>query len=153
MEQRTCGCPLEELGWATHLHTVRSYEKLTAGGMNFLDADVIRVLEELLPARFGGAPSHYQLVEEEGEDGRPHLRLLVHPAVGPLSAEAVTEAFLGAIGGGSGVERVMGLVWREGRILQVERRAPVATASGKILHVHIDRQGRRPRSGGREQRT
>ena len=33
--QRTCRCPLEQLGWTTHLHTVRSFEKLTAGGMTF----------------------------------------------------------------------------------------------------------------------
>ena len=30
--QRACGCPLEALGWVTHLHTIRSFEKLTAGG-------------------------------------------------------------------------------------------------------------------------
>src|SRR6185295_18177754 len=35
--QRRCGCSLERLGWTTHLHTIRSYEKLTASGMTFLD--------------------------------------------------------------------------------------------------------------------
>jgi len=29
------------LGWTTHLQTIRSYEKLTAGGMTFPDTDVI----------------------------------------------------------------------------------------------------------------
>src|SRR5207249_8018491 len=33
MSERACGCPLERAGWKTHLHTIRSYEKLTAGGM------------------------------------------------------------------------------------------------------------------------
>jgi len=76
MTRRACGCPLEQLGWATHLHTIRSYEKLTSGGMTFLDTDVIRVLEEVLPARFGGAPTDYQLLEDEADDGSPRLRLL-----------------------------------------------------------------------------
>ena len=55
MTRRTCGCYLERLGWRSHLHTIRSFEKLTAGGMTVLDADVVRILEDLLPARFGGA--------------------------------------------------------------------------------------------------
>lgn len=141
--QRRCGCPLEAIGWTTHLHTIRSYEKLTAGGMTFLDADLTRVLEDVLPARFGGGPTHYQLVEEETADGHPRLRLLAHPVVGPLDAKAVAETFLTAISPGSGVERVMGLLWRDGGFLAVERRAPEGTASGKILHLHV---GSRPSS-------
>jgi hypothetical protein len=66
ISERGCGCPLERLGWTTHLHDIRSQEKLTAAGMTFLDTNVIRVLEEVLPARFGGAPTDYQLVEDEG---------------------------------------------------------------------------------------
>ncbi|MBA2448831.1 MAG: hypothetical protein H0V51_12475 [Chloroflexi bacterium] len=142
IERRVCGCPLERLGWATHLHTVRSFEKLTAGGMTFLDADVIRVLEEVLPARFGGGPTDYQLLEEEEDDGRPRLRLLVHPSVGPLDGDAVADAFLRAIGHGSGADRVMGLLWREAGFVRVERRAPRTTPSGKILHLHVDRGAR-----------
>jgi len=140
--RRACGCPLETLGWTTHLHTIRSYEKLTAGGVTFLDSDVIRVLEEVLPARFGGAPTHYQLLEEEDGDGRPRLRLLVHPTVGPIDSDIVADAFLSAIGAGSGAERVMELLWRDGRFLRVERMAPRVTPSGKILHLHQSRDAR-----------
>ena len=140
LTRRDCGCPLEELGWRTHLHTVRSFEKLTAGGMTFLDTDVIRVLEEVLPARFGGGPTDYQLAEEEGADGQPRLRLVVHPAVGPLDADALIEVFLAEIGSGAGAERVMAIQWRMARLLRVERRPPRATASGKILHLHREYQ-------------
>jgi len=135
MIRRACGCPLERLGWTTHLHTIRSYEKLTAGGMTFLDTDLVRVLEEVLPARFGGGPTDYQLVEEETEDGHPRLRLLVHPTVGALDTQAVAETFLTAISPGSGVERVMGLLWRDAGFLRVERRSPESTPGGKILHL------------------
>ncbi|HXJ77421.1 MAG TPA: hypothetical protein VMS64_01965 [Candidatus Methylomirabilis sp.] len=86
--QRSCGCVLEKLGWTTHVVGVRSFEKLTAGGMTFFDTDLIRVLEEVLPARFAGGPTDYQLIEEEYTDGRPCLRLLVHPALGPLDSSA-----------------------------------------------------------------
>lgn len=136
---RACGCHMERLGWTTHLHAIHSYEKLTAAGMTFMDTDIIRVLEEVLPARFGGAPTDYQLVEEESQDGQPRLRLIVHPALGPLNATEVANALLTAIGAGSGVERVMSLVWRDADLLRVERRVPYTTASGKILHLHVNR--------------
>jgi hypothetical protein len=105
--------------------------------MTFLNSDIIRVLEEVLPAHFGGGPTDYQLVEEEAVDGdgQPKLRLLVRPSLGPLDESAVVEAFLAAIGGGSGVERVMELQWRQTNWLRVERRAPLSTAAGKILHL------------------
>ena len=133
--ERRCGCPMEALGWRTHLRAIRSFEKLTAGGMTFIDTDVIRVLEQILPGRFGGSPIDYQLIEEETEDGRPRLRLLVHPRVGPLDSAAVESAFLDEIGAGSGSERIMALQWREGRLLRVEREPPRSGATGKILHV------------------
>jgi hypothetical protein len=135
LTRRTCGCPLERLGWTTHLQTVRSFEKLTAGGMTFFDTDVIRVLEKGLPARFGGRPTDYQLVEETAA-GQPRLRLLVHPSVGPLDENEVADIFLALIGGGSGSKRVKELQWRQAGVLQVERRPPMATASGKSLHLH-----------------
>jgi hypothetical protein len=106
--------------------------------MTFLDVDVIRILEEVLPAKVGGAPTDYQLCEEEGEDGRPRLRLLVHPAVGRADPGRVKEAFLEALAAsGGGPQRVMSLVWWQGDLLTVERRPPRATPTGKILHLHV----------------
>jgi hypothetical protein len=135
IDLRRCGCPLDALGWRPHLHGIRSFEKLTAGGMTFLDVDVVRVLEEVLPRQFGGGPTDYQLAEDEGPDGRPRLTLLVHPVVGPVAPERVIAAFLTAIGPGAGTERIMAGVWAQGHLLTVERRPPVATASGKVLHL------------------
>jgi hypothetical protein len=134
---RECGCALEQLGWTTHFHSVRSFEKLTAGGMTFLDHDVIRVLEEVLPARFGGGPTDYQLVEGEDVDGAPCLRLLVSPALGPLDEVEIRTVFLDAIGSGVGVERVMRLNWEQGKLIHVERLAPRTTRTGKVLHLHL----------------
>jgi hypothetical protein len=132
---RACGCPLERLGWTVHLRDVRSYEKLTGQGITFLDSDVVRILEEILPGRFGGTPTDYQLVEEEGEGGQAVVRLLVHPGIGPLDPSAVAEVFLSAIGSGDGGEWMMAQIWRDARTLRVERRKPLSTASGKIHHL------------------
>ena len=135
VSRRSCGCPLEQLGWTTHLHTIRSFEKLTAGGVAFLDTNVVRVLEEVLPARFGGGPTDYQLIETEAEGGGSRIRLRVHPRLGPIDEAAVADAFLEEIGHGSGAERVAELLWREAGLVTVEREPPRFTDSCKILHL------------------
>ena len=38
----------------------------------------------------------------------------------------------------------MELQWREARMLRVVRESPRRTASGKILHLHLDKQGQVP---------
>ena len=140
LDERRCGCPLDIIGWRRHLRTVRSFEKLTAGGMTFQDLDVIRALEEILPARFGGQPSDYQLVESEAPDGRPRVRLLVDPAVGPLEPGTVRDTLLGALAENGQPERIMALQWRLGGWLDVERRPPHRTGTGKILHLHQEQR-------------
>jgi hypothetical protein len=135
LERRTCGCPQESLGWATHLHDIRSFEKLTAGGMTIVDADVILILDEVLPRRFGGGPTSYQLVEVTSEEA-PRLSLLVHPALGRLDEGAIRDAFLESIADLSPAGRVTALRWRADGLPRVERRPPLTTATGKILHIH-----------------
>jgi hypothetical protein len=135
IRERRCGCPLERLGWTTHLNTVRSFEKLKVGGVPFLESHLIRLLEEVLPQRFGGGPTDYQLLEtdEEVVAGQPRLRLLIHPAVGHLDADAVTQTVLRALEEvGVPVDRL----WRQPSWFTVERCAPLVTAHGKIQHVH-----------------
>jgi hypothetical protein len=104
--------------------------------MTFLDADAIAALEEVLPARFGGSSTDYQLVEQEAADGQPRLVLIVSPRVGPVDGTEVASVLLAALGAGSSASRVGELLWRERGLLRVERREPLAVASGKVLHLH-----------------
>jgi hypothetical protein len=134
--KRTCGCPLERLGWRTHLHTIRSFEKLTAGGVTFLDSDIIRLLEETLPVQFGGGPTDYQLVETETPDGRPRVTLVVHPRVGEIEPRLLAETFLDALSRQGESAALWQQLWQESGVLRVERRAPWTTANSKILHLH-----------------
>jgi hypothetical protein len=136
--ERPCGCPVEALGWSPHIANVRSYEKLTAGGTTFDDSDLIDVLERVLPGQFGGTATDYQLVERDDAHGRPTLALRVHPRLGPLDDAAVAEAFLQAVGT-SPVGRAMVEGWRQTGMVRVEREAPHATSSAKILHLHVER--------------
>jgi len=150
LTERRCGCPMERLGWGTHLHSIRSFEKLTAGGMTFHDTDVVRILEEVLPQRFGGGPTDYQIIEDAAaEDGQPRLRLLVHPSIGPIDPAAVSDTFLHALGRGGEHLRQMAIQWKQAGFLRVEREAPRRTGAGKILHLMAapsrDQESRRDR--------
>jgi hypothetical protein len=101
----------------------------------------VRVLEEVLPGRFGGSPTDYQIVESPAGDGMPRITLLVHPRLGPLDERSLADAFLASLAPGDGGEHLMGVVWRQGDVLRVDRRPPIATSTGKIQHFVLTAGG------------
>ncbi|MDP2689482.1 MAG: hypothetical protein Q8P48_05150, partial [Deltaproteobacteria bacterium] len=135
LEERSCGCPLGGLGFTTHLSQIRSYEKLTSGGVTFLGTELMRLVEEVLPKRFGGHPTDYQLAEEE-EGGLPRVNIVVSPRVGDVDENALLSAMLQALRAYPGGD-IMSEQWEQGQTLRVVRREPYTTASAKILPLHI----------------
>lgn len=133
LETKRCGCLFDEVGYFTHLHTIRSFEKLTGIGTTILGGDLFRVLEECLPPRFGGTVTDYQLLEEQEANGRPRYTLLVSPDVGPVDEARLLATFLDELGGLRHHYRFMTNLWREAGVVAVQRRRPVATARGKVL--------------------
>lgn len=136
IDERDCGCPLQKVGWRRHLHDVRSFEKLTTLGVTFLGSDLIPILEQVLPAAFGGAPTDFQLVEGESPDGQPFLEIRVHPQVGPLDPTLVMDVFCSAISRNSSTWAERLRLWRDAGTLRVSRQEPKASKAGKILHIH-----------------
>lgn len=138
MSTRACGCPMGRLGFHTHLRDIRSYEKLTSEGVTFLGTELLRLVEEVLPQRFGGAPTDYQLVEaEEGELSR--IFIVASPSLGPLDEAALTEVVLQTLSAYPG-GRAMTEHWRQGKTLKLLRREPYRTVSAKILPLHLQRE-------------
>jgi hypothetical protein len=131
LSQRNCGCPLGQLGLHTHVHSIRSFDKLTSDGMNFLGSELITLIEDVLPAKFGGSPTDYQLVESE-ENGLTQVRLIISPRLGSIKEEQVVETALQTLASFGGGKRMMANYWRDGQTLQVERREPYATKASKI---------------------
>jgi hypothetical protein len=134
---RGCTCPMGRLGFTTHLRDIRSYEKLTSEGVTFLGTELLRLVEEVLPRSFGGAPTDYQLVEAE-EGSLSRILVVASPALGPLDEGAVVQRILETLSrypGGS----VMTQHWRQGETLKLVRREPYQTASAKILPLHLRR--------------
>jgi hypothetical protein len=139
LTERECGCLFGGLGYTRHLHGIHSYDKLTSGGMTFVGSDVAALLDEALPARFGGAPTDYQFVEEEDE-GIPKVSIVVSPRVGELDEAALITTVLTALASGPAYKRMMASVWESGDTLKVVRREPHATATAKILPLHLVRR-------------
>ena len=135
VEERDCGCLWYQRGFTTHLHSVRSYEKLTSDGVMFMGSMLYELLEETLPARFGGGVADYQFVEEE-EGGLPHVTVLVSPRVGPLDEAAVLDTVVESLSF-EDRSRSQADLWRQEGTLRVARREPIATMTGKILPLHV----------------
>lgn len=142
VDETPCGCPLEALGYRTHLRGIRSYGKLTGEGVTLAGADVVRILEEVLPARFGGSPLDYQIAEEEDEDGLTRLTLVVSPRVGEVDHGALGEAMLQALAETSVAATVARAFWQQAGTLRVRRAEPYTNARGKQPLLH-----RRPTAG------
>ena len=124
--RRECDCALGRMGMKTHLSGIRSYEKLTGEGVTFLGGQLYDLVENVLPSRFGGHVTDYQLVEEESEDGLPKLSIVVSPRVGTVDEAAVIRTVLDNLqathhrGGGE----LMAAIWSQGETLRVVRREP-----------------------------
>jgi hypothetical protein len=134
--ERSCGCPLDALGFHQHIHSIRSYEKLTSEGMNFIGSDLISLLEEVLPTSFGGNPTDYQFVEEEN-DGLPKVSIIVSPRVGNVDETKIINTVLQALRLYNGANKMMVDFWKKGDTLRVVRCEPYATSVSKILPLHI----------------
>ncbi|HXJ80229.1 MAG TPA: hypothetical protein VMS64_16295, partial [Candidatus Methylomirabilis sp.] len=140
LEERDCGCHLGRLGLTTHLRRVLSYEKLTSEGVTFLGSDLLELVDRVLPARFGGHPADYQLVEEE-ERGLPLVSVVASPRLGSFDEAALVAAVLDVLASSPAGE-LMANQWRQGRTLRVARRDPYVTRAPKILPLHVRRDGR-----------
>ncbi len=137
LSSRACECPMGRLGFTQHLSQIRSYEKLTSEGVSFLGTELLRLVEEVLPKSFGGAPTDYQLVEAE-ENGLSRILIVASPVLGPLDESIVVQRVLETLSGYPGGS-VMTQHWRQGGTLKLVRREPYQTASAKILPLHLHR--------------
>lgn len=132
LEERDCACGALPPSFRRHLHSIRSYEKLTSEGMHFLGTDLIPLLEEVLVRQYGGQPTDWQLVEEE-VDGLSRVSLVASPAIGAFDEDRARETVLAFLRGRGAGQGLMAEVWSNGGTLRVVRREPHVTPGGKVL--------------------
>jgi len=143
IENRSCGCPLEAFGFTEHLRDIRSFRKLTGEGVTLVGSEMIQILEEVLPARFGGSPLDYQLVEEEDENGFTRLNLLVSPKIQIVDERAVIMVVLEALEHSSVAANLARTFWSQAGTFQVKRMEPITTSRGKLMPIHVVRRPER----------
>jgi hypothetical protein len=134
---RKCGCKFENYGLTDHLYNIRGFDKLTGEGMTFIGTDLVRIIEEVLPGKFGGASTDYQMVEEEDETGHTHMNILVSPELGAIDDSDLINTVLSEISKGMDTKRMMAGVWAQAGTLRVKHLKPFTTARGKLMPLHI----------------
>jgi hypothetical protein len=144
IEERHCGCELETYGYTTHLRQIRSYSKLTGEGVTLIGTEMVRILEEVLPARFGGSPLDYQMVEAEDGRGLTRLQLLISPRVQIVDESMVIEVMLEALRQSSPMADAARTVWQQAETIQVNRTEPIWTGRGKLMPLQIQRRPANP---------
>jgi len=130
-----CNCTYQKAGFSLQVGGIYSYGKMTGQGITLVGSDVVHILEERLPKRFGGAPGDYQLVEEE-TPRQTQIFLRVSPRVQAASADRIRKGFFEEVRrlyGGSLTQRH----WQHTEALQVIFGEPFMTPSGKILPLHL----------------
>ncbi len=140
VESRPCGCALERHGFPVHLHSIRSFRKLTGEGVTLVGSEMVRILEAVLPERFGGSALDYQLVEEEDERGFTRLSLIVSPRVPAADESVFVEAILDALGQGSDAGNLARAIWSQAGTLSVKRMEPVWSTRGKLMPLHLPKR-------------
>ena len=139
VETRSCGCKFEELGFTDHIYNIRGFDKLSSEGMTFIGTDLMKIIEEVLPVKFGGTSTDYQMVEEEDEQGHTHMSIVVSPELGAIDEAELIKTILTDLSKGKDGKRMMAEVWDQAKTLRVKRIRPFVTPSGKLMPLHIYR--------------
>lgn len=130
-DAQPCVCELGVLGVRTRLSRVRGMSKVCAQGMSIPGELLERLVNVVLPARYGGVPGDFQFVEEGLQD-EARLSLRIDPHVRGLDDDAVREtvrAELRLTTAGLLADEL----WASARAIRIVRAQPRATVSGKIL--------------------
>jgi hypothetical protein len=130
-----CDCVYQKAGFVEKISDIYSYGKLTGQGITLLGDDVVQILEEILPKKFGGTPGDYQLVEEESSH-QTGIQLRVSPRAGISSTGELKKGFLNEVRklyGGSMTVRQ----WIHTDAVRAVIDEPYITSTGKVLPLHL----------------
>jgi len=139
IDQRACGCPLHAAGFTASMHGVHSYSKLLGESVTLLGNEVQRVLEDVLPRRFGGTVLDYQILEREDAQGFTRVFLIVSPRIQLRDEQEPARVLLDAFRASGARGDSAGSIWQQAGTLQVLRQEPTPTARGKLLPLHRER--------------
>ena len=135
IEPAVCDCEYQRLGFTMQARRIFSYGKVTTQGTSLDATELVDLIEQSLPARFGGAPGDYQLAEVDG-DAQSELVLRVSPRLRDVDPALVRDFFrdrLGRLHRGA----VSRQHWEFSSGLRVAIEEPEHTATGKVHPVRL----------------
>jgi hypothetical protein len=141
VDTRPCGCAWEKLGFPVHIRDIRSFRKLTGEGITLVGSDIERILDEFLPARYGGSALDYQFAEEEDSRGFTRLILRVDPRIVVPDEHNMIEFVLNSLRQLGGAAAVAEGAWRRANTLSIRRETPEMTSRWKLLPLDIRKAG------------
>jgi hypothetical protein len=131
VDEEPCACLMGQLGARQRLRGVRGISKVVAGGVTVPGEVFERLVDQVLPARFGSGPIDYQFSEQE-KGGQPLVLLRIAPRVGPVDEPAVIRTVVAALTETEPGRMALD-VWSPTNALCIERIDPVAARSGKLM--------------------
>jgi phenylacetate-coenzyme A ligase PaaK-like adenylate-forming protein len=135
IEPTSCDCGFSRLGLNVQVRDMAAISKVTAQGMTVGADELVQVLEEALPAKFGGRPGDYQIVETEAAS-QTEVILRIRPGVTSAPPEQVLQVFLDEarrLYGGS----LSVLSWVHSNGIRAEFAAPILAGTGKFRAIRL----------------
>jgi hypothetical protein len=135
IEKATCDCSFSKLGFDLQVRDVAAISKVTAQGVTIETSELVPLLEEKLPARFGGHSGDYQLCETEA-GSQTEIVLRIRPGVSASAPVDILKYF------SDEVKRVYGgslsvVSWLHSEGMRAEVVPPVLAATGKFRAVRL----------------
>lgn len=132
IEKKNCGCLLDQYGFFDHIYNIRSIEKICSEGMTFYTKDIIDIVEEEFPKKFGGSSIDFQIVEEEDKDGLTHLYIYVNPEIKDINERLAKQILFDRLR--PNINRSVRIkFWEEADTFRIIKAYPFETPRGKIL--------------------
>jgi hypothetical protein len=135
IEPATCDCSFSKLGFDLQVRDMAAIGMVTAQGITIEVSELVPLLEEVLPARFGGHPGDYQLHEREA-GAQTEIVLRIRPGVSTVAPGEILKHFLAE------VKRVYGgslsvVSWLHSAGIRPELAPPLLAATGKFRAVRL----------------
>ncbi len=139
VESRQCGCGFDDLGFEEHIHSIRSFARLNSEGLMLTTAGLVHLIEEVLPFKYGGNSTDYQIIEEEDKGGITRLNILVSPEVGEINEKDLLDTVIGEFKKRKR-DTVKSDIFSQADTFHIKRIYPISTEMGKILPLRIERK-------------
>lgn len=135
IEPARCRCSLSRLGLNVQVRNMAAASMVKAQGVTLAARDLVKLLEERMPAKFGGRPGDYQLVEREGAS-QTEAELRIRPGASAASPREMLDFFLDEtrrLYGGS----LAALSWTHSDGIRVVLAGPLLAGTTKFRAVRL----------------